>query len=373
MSGKFKVIPSITDTLSKPEQGKRQLKGHDKGFDDIDAGWDATRDGINSAIDSINGLLAKVTSFQLPRLTEKSLEQLIVLPLSGDYYAIGANANACTVMHDGLFKWGQNFSIVSADAPLAFRGDAAAAFLLGLNAFRLVVDAIGEVFNAGKGVFNDVARVSEAIAIRVAKIERVLIEKLLKLLGKLVSKFTSWIGWIEFAGEIATKGKAAVTDIWNDIKDVVTAIEDAFKLVDTVKTWAQTAADRLKTFEDIVDLAKNLPKMTPDQALKNLHVDPALQKVLDEIFKEFPPVDKDAEGDLNREVNRQTGQVDPWYAQHCIIPSNDPTPWDAHNGDGPDAPPGSPSTPPGWHPPMALPNKNQPPLPSLSPSTTGGT
>ena len=59
-------------------------------------------------------------------------------------------------------------------------------------------------------------------------------------------------------------------DVIDDIETVRGMIEDCFDLVDTIKEWAQTQADRLETFHDVLDTLSGLPGIGSTPGLADL-------------------------------------------------------------------------------------------------------
>jgi len=290
----LKLDPVPID-LSEPEKGGEQLAGkHDDRFQVASDTWDGFRDTINSGIDGINWAIgvardAGVDIADVPKLPTDSLREMIVYPLSGNYEVIQRNGNACTIMGQAMRDWGTNFSLLSGKTTLALKGQASLGLIAQLNAYNLVLKAVGTGLAQGEHVYAWVAKVSEEIAIVVEKVMVKMSLKLAKVASRIGSKAVPIIGWVSLAWDIIDKGFAAITDIWNDIQELIQMIEDCKQLVDEVDAWAQVAADRLKVFEKILDLVEELPgvnvgggidslKANLDQITKNLEDVPSFDE-----------------------------------------------------------------------------------------------
>jgi hypothetical protein len=294
-------------TLDDPEPGEPQLR-HNDTWEMTSQGYDATRDGINSAIDTINGL--GVPGVDLPRLPQKSLEEYIVYPLAGNYELLGANANACDVLNNGFFEWATNFGRLSLKTQLCITGTAADAFTAHLGVYGVVMGAVGEVVGSASTVFDQIAKMSEKIAVAVENALVKMATKLSKLAAKLSSKLSP-AGWLWFAKDLVERGFAAVTDIYDDIMDCKQIIEACFGLVDTIKAWAEAMRDSLAVMEKVRDMVRELPTAEPGGGLDGMPpVDlPAVEKNLGEITVEVAD-SGEQEDDLDDRLEDLQGQAD---------------------------------------------------------------
>lgn len=242
--------------LPDPGEGKDALK-HDPDWNMVSDGYDACRDTINSGIDRINGLGAP--GVHLPRLSDKSLEDYIVYPLSGNYLKIQGNAEACDVVGSAMSQWGTNFSIFSAKMTAALRGEVSGALILHLNVYNLVMKGVGGCIDAGSTVFTQIAKVSEEIAVAVEKALVVMGKTLLRVSKKIASRVLGWLGWALLAKDLLERGFDAITDIYDDVMACIDIITACFDLVDTIKAWAEEAAGRLKQFQKLAEIVRSLP------------------------------------------------------------------------------------------------------------------
>lgn len=244
-------VPHLTDVrLPVPARGEAAL-AHDATFVAWDRTFSALRDVANWGIDALNHAGAG-----LPRLPEQSLEELLVLPLSGDYGAIRQNATACRDVRDAVHTWGDNVVRLGMGLDPSWDGLSAAAFFVRLQALGLVARGFGELVGAGTAVFEEVAVVAERLGVRV---ERLLVE-LGKALGRLAARLLSKVGpagWAAFAAELLVKGLDAVTDIVEDVRFVVGLVELLLDLRDTVRDWVAEQRERLELFAALPGLVRS--------------------------------------------------------------------------------------------------------------------
>jgi len=235
--------------LSEPEGGAE--RAHDATFVAWDRGFDALRDTINLGIRVINEVGAG-----LRELPHGSLEDLLVVPLSGDYTAIRANAVACHQVEDALAGYAAGCTALSLAAATRWRGHAAAAYLVRLDAHALAAHGLGRLVGEGALVFDEIADFCEDLAVRVEELVVELGETMARLVRKLLSRVSGPAGWATFATELAFKGLDAVTDIVDDVRRVLAIIDTLQELQDSVRDWAEEQRARL-------DLLLDLPGMLP--------------------------------------------------------------------------------------------------------------
>ncbi len=299
----FEIAP-ITDSLTAPGDGDAQLPGHDKEYTAIADAWDTTRDTINAGINKINSI---IPGEGIPTLQYESLDNYVVYPLSGNYRKLQGNAAACTTTKTVMADWGMNFTKLSGKVTLALQGDTEVGIIAQLNLYNLVMRSIGVVIGGGAGVFNGIARMSERIAIRVEKALVVMGKKLLKLLAKITSRLAGVWGWMLLAKELLEKGLDAVMDLYHEAVECIEMIDACFDLVDEIRAWAEEQAAALETFNQLVDIIKQLPETSPQDTLESLAeldlkpiedwlaeldstfsgVDPSTQEDLDEALEEL--------------------------------------------------------------------------------------
>lgn len=246
------AVPTLAEIrLETPGRGEAQLT-HDATFTAWDEAFSTMRDVVNQGIDAVNQAGAG-----LPRLPEGSLEELLILPLTGDYGAIGQNAAACHDVRDALHTWGDNILRISVAVDPGWGGRAASAYLLRVNAFGLAARGLGEVVGRGSAVFDEIARVSERIGIQVERLVVELGKTLVRLARRILSKVGGPAGWAALAAELLLKGLSAITDIIDDVRRVLELVETLRDLHDSVRGWVREQRERLELFADLPALVRS--------------------------------------------------------------------------------------------------------------------
>lgn len=322
-------IRDVAAKLEEPPEGSQKVHGHDKTYGEIRDGFDAVRDACNDGIDKVNGWLSQAgRSEQLPRLTDKSLDEYVVFPLSGNYYRIQQNGAACKILRAGMDEWGTNFGLLTANAALAFEGKASAAFAGQLGAYGLVMKGVGAVMSSGSAVFDSIATVSERIAIQVEKTLIEMGKRLLKLAKVVGKRFLG--GWISVAAlikDLAQHGLSVITDVVDDVKWCIAAIDKCFSLKDEIEAWAQTQADRLAAFKEIASIVNELPFVDIGTPLEGVEV-PDLGTISDTLAGITPDFTQSEEGQAAEETVDEasddlvtgSGYIHPSWAEACIPP-----------------------------------------------------
>jgi hypothetical protein len=242
-------VPTLVSVrLEEPDRGEAQLD-HDATFTAWDETFSTLRDTVNLGIGAANHAGAG-----LPRLPEGSLEELLILPLTGDYATIGQNAAACLDVRDALHRWADNVARLSVAVAPGWGGRAATAYLVRVNALGLAARGVGETVQAGAIVFEELAKFSELIGIQVEKLVVELGKTLLRLARRILSKVSGPAGWASFAAELVMKGLDAITDIIDDVKLVLKLIATLRDLHETVVDWVHEQQDRLELFRSLPSL-----------------------------------------------------------------------------------------------------------------------
>lgn len=323
------VIADVAATLEEPPEGSQQVRGHDKTYGEIRDGFDAVRDACNDGLNKVNGWLEQAgRSERLPTLTEDSLDEYVVFPLSGNYYRIQQNGSACKILKDGMNVWGNNFASLIVNSELAFQGQTKVAFVGQLGAYSLVMKGVGAVMSSGSTVFDSIATVSERIAIQVEKTLIEMGKRLLKLAKVVGKRFLG--GWISVAAlikDLAQHGLSVITDVVDDVKWCITAIDKCFSLKDEVEAWAQTQADRLEAFKEIVDIVNQLPFVDIGTPLQDVEV-PDLGDISDLLADIDPDFTQSEEGqaaegevdDAGDDLVTGSGYIHPSWLEACIPP-----------------------------------------------------
>ncbi|GAA4672525.1 hypothetical protein [Nocardioides nanhaiensis] len=289
--------------LDEPERPEDGQLNHNEQWESLSGGYDSLRDTINTGIDRINSL--GVVS--IDRLPETSLDEFVVYPLSGDYLAIGGNANACNQVQTDMSTWGMNFTLVSGEVTLALQGQVEASLIAHINAYNAVMQAIGLVVGAGSEVFDSIALVSERIAVQVENALVTMLRILGRVSAKIATRVLGWFGWAMLAKDIIERGAEAITDIVDDVRTCIEIIQACFDLKDAIEAWAEEQAQRLETFQEIQDLMETLPVTVQGGNLDDLPtVDlPALEQRLNEMGIDISFGDNEGEGQdaLDDELN----------------------------------------------------------------------
>ena len=182
-----------------------------------------------------------------------------MVPLAGDHVAIRGNAVACHQVEDALGGYAAGCTALSVAVVSRWRGRAAAAYLVRLNAHALAARGLGDLVGEGAVVFDEVADFCEDLAVRVEGLVVELGEAMGRLARTLLTRVAGPAGWAAFGAEVALKGLDAFTDIVDDVRQVLATIDTLLELQATVGAWAEEQRDRL-------DLLLDLPGMLPAAA-----------------------------------------------------------------------------------------------------------
>lgn len=257
----------VSAVLVAPEDGDAELN-HNKVFDWVADAWDGGIGTLKKGVDFLRKL-----GFEVPDVPDKSLRDYVVYPLSGDWGAIRGNANACVICKKGMNTWGNNFSTLSVEVASVMQGQTSARLVGHLNLYNIAVRSMGTGVRAGGIVFKEIAKISERIGREVEDALVWLGKKIGKLLTKIGVRCIPYVGWGYLALELVFKGLDTFKDIWEDAVACINMVNDLFDLVDEVKAWAETQADRLDTFEDILTVVNDLPAVKGHQGVEDLLAD----------------------------------------------------------------------------------------------------
>lgn len=294
-------IAELGDVLVDPEPGSETLN-HNGAFEGAAATWETARDTINWGIDLINK-----AGVGVDRLSEKSLRDFIVYPLSANYAQIQANASACQIVDSAMAQWGTNFSELSGKVLLGLEGKAGLALVAQLNLYGVVMSLVGQGIGQGSVVFTQIATMSEKIAVEVEDVLVILGKKLAKLSSKIASRFVPGLGWALLAIDIARTKGAVIQDILDDIEQCRTIIEDCFALVEEIQAWAETQADRLAKFQELLEVVQDLPVIGAMVPLGDLPTDlSTIENALNDVADFGSP-----EGEATDELDGALGGLDP--------------------------------------------------------------
>jgi len=231
--------------LTVPPRGEGVLV-HDATFGTWDRSFSLMRDVVNLGVDALNQAGAG-----LPHLPHGSLDELIVLPLSGDYGAIRRNAAACRDVARALRTWSGDISRLGAGAAIDWHGLAAAAWLVRMQALAAGVACAAEVVRRGARVFEQIATTAERFGVRVERLVVDLGRVMSRVVRRLLTRVGGPGGWALFAAELLTQGLSAVTDIVDDIRRVVRLVGDLLELKEQILDWAREQRDALDFLLDL--------------------------------------------------------------------------------------------------------------------------
>lgn len=222
---------------------------HDPEFVALDEGLSTIRDTVNLGIDALNHVGAG-----LRRLPEGSLEELLIMPLTGDYLTIRQNAVAMHQMRESLRTYAGNVARLSLAVDPRWGGQAATAYLVRLNAHAVLAAGAGELIAEGDVLFETIADYSERLAIRTEDLVMELCEKGMRLVRKLLARVCGPVGAATFLADFALHGFDAVTDIIDDIQRVLEIIDFLLSLQEDVRSWVGEQRARLERLLEFADL-----------------------------------------------------------------------------------------------------------------------
>lgn len=236
--------------LDPPPEGEPVLR-HDPAFVAWDRGLSAARDVVNLGIRALNQAGAG-----LDELPDGSLEELLVVPLTGDHQVIRQNAVACHQVAEALGTWTSNLGRLALAVDPRWSGRAASAYLLRLGACSAAARALGELVGEGAVIFDEVAEFSERLAVEVEELVVELGETLARLTRKLLARVAGPGGWALLGAELVTQGLDAVADILDDVRRVLALIDTLLGLQESVAQWAQAQRERLQVLRGLQDLVR---------------------------------------------------------------------------------------------------------------------
>ncbi|MEZ0579639.1 hypothetical protein [Nocardioides sp. MH1] len=235
--------------LAAPDLGGETIE-HDEEFEALDDTLCRIRDVVNKGIDALNH-----AGLGLRKLPEGSLEELLVIPLTGDYRRIRQNATATGRVRDALDVYAGNASRLSLATSPQWGGEAAAAFLLRLNGHALAARGLGLLVAEAAPAFDLVADQCEHLAVEVEKLIMELVERGEHLVRKLLERVSGPAGWAAWGAELALKGFDAVTDIIEDVERILWIIDRLLDMKGEVTSWVAEQRERLSSLKELVDLA----------------------------------------------------------------------------------------------------------------------
>ena len=239
--------------LTPPGLGAARLH-HVEEFEEFDGLFDAVRDTINVGILELN----KLPGCELPTLPEESLEELLVLPFSGDYRRIRQSAQACEALGWAFHDWAGNVRRSSLAVHPVWQGVAAAACARRLTAWSATAEAAGAVVAGGAVVFAGLADFCELTAVEVERLLVELAHALERLAARVATKLAGVGGVVSMAIDVARHGFDVVTGLIHDVERVLDLIGRVRGLVDQVREFVDRTSASLRDFERLRDLVRDV-------------------------------------------------------------------------------------------------------------------
>lgn len=236
--------------LPEPSPGEPALV-HDAGFRALDATYGTVRDVVNLGVDALNDL-----GFGLRRLPEESLEELLVLPLSGDHHRIRQNADAVRHVEAALVQYAASTARLAVAADPRWGGDAAAAYLLRLGVHAGVARGCAEVVTAAVPVLTEAAEVAERTAVEVEELVAELVGKGRRLMARLLARVAGPLGWGVLAADVALHGIEAVSDLVDDTRRLLAIIDRLTEMKGELAGWVEVQHGRLEVLREVGDVAR---------------------------------------------------------------------------------------------------------------------
>jgi hypothetical protein len=241
MSSRSPLAPSLT----RPRRHEGVVV-HDATFEAWDHSFGVMRDVVNHGVDALNHAGAG-----LPHLPRGSLQELLVLPLSGDYGAIRGNAEACHEVGRALARWSDDLAGLGLGVLQGWSGASAAAYLARSTELVVSVEVASRLVEVGAGALDRIATRCERFGVRVEELVVDLGRSLSRLVRRLLARVGGPAGWALFAAELVTEGLSAVTDIVDDVRRVVGLVETLLALRETIRDWARSTRDDLDLLLDL--------------------------------------------------------------------------------------------------------------------------
>lgn len=238
-------------TLPEPALGPDRLR-HDVEFRALDRTFDRVRDTVNTGIDALNEL-----GLGLRRLPEESLQELVVLPLTGDHRRIRQNAEAIGHVDAAMTRYAGNTARLALAVDPRWEGDAAAAYLFRLGRHAAAARGAGELLALAVPAFEEVATFAERLAVEVEELVVELVEKGARLMARLLARAAGPAGWAVFAAEVALAGLDAVTDLVDDARRLVAIVDQLLEMKEEVVGWVDEQRDRLVALREVADVVRD--------------------------------------------------------------------------------------------------------------------
>ncbi|MCY7397062.1 MAG: hypothetical protein LH468_13100 [Nocardioides sp.] len=240
------TIPLLAPVLlDRPPRGHGVVV-HDATFQAWDRSFSFMRDVVNLGVDALNQAGAS-----LRHLPHGSLEELLVLPLCGDYGAIRQNARACRDVSSAWSGWSRQVALLGAGVAVAWHGASSTAYVARIEAVAAGAAATAVVLERGARVLTSIATAAERFGVRVERLVVDLGRTLSRVVRRLLTRIGGPGGWALFAAELLTQGLSAVSDLVDDVRRVVRLVDDLLELKEQIVDWAHDQRDALDFLLDL--------------------------------------------------------------------------------------------------------------------------
>ncbi len=236
--------------LPEPGPGPERLR-HDAELRALDRTFDRIRDTVNTGIDVLNDL-----GCGLRRLPEESLQELVVLPLTGDYRRIRQNATAIGHLDAALARYAASTARMALAVGPGWEGDAAASYLLRLGRHAAAARGAGELLAGAVPALEEVARFAERLAVEVEELVVELVDKGTRLMTRLLARVAGPAGWAVLGAEVAVHGLDAVTDLVDDARRLVAIVDRLLAMKVEVVDQVDEHLDRLAALRRVADVVR---------------------------------------------------------------------------------------------------------------------
>lgn len=250
-TGRIGLLDADELPLPTPGLGEQRLR-HDTEFRALDRTFDGIRDVANVGIDALNEL-----GCGLRRLPEQSLEELVVMPLTGDYRRIRQNAEAVRHVDAAMAVYARNTLRLALATEPRWGGAAASSYLLRLGRHAAAARAAGRLITLAVPVFEEVAEHSERLAIEVEELVVELVEKGRRLVTRLLARVSGPAGWAVLAADVALNGLDAVTDLVEDARRLVAIIDRLIEMKGELVAWVEEQCARLALLRELGVVARD--------------------------------------------------------------------------------------------------------------------
>lgn len=230
-----------------PVPAQEPPRAHDPGFAHLCAVYDHARRAVGEGIDLLRGL-----GLSLPSLPEAGLEELIVLPVSGDGAALRANAEAAGHLQAGLHAQAAQVAGLGAQVAVRWRGSAGPRCVVRLEQHALVVEGLALAMAPLAVGLDELASFCDRVAAEVERLVVELVRIVRRLVLRLVARLSGPGGWAVVAAEFAVRGIEVVSDIVDDVERVLALLRRCEQVKDDVVAAAHDHRRRIEEVGDLV-------------------------------------------------------------------------------------------------------------------------